>query len=348
MNKKSSFFRVDEQVFLTMGALCVLAIVIMAFRAGNRTPCSAVRIAVKSPELTERTLLRFSAETAGGKNFVWNFGDGTPEKEEVSANINHEYKKPGKYTVTVLVNGDCSDIQNVLITEQPPPAELSLKPMIMTGGLRSDTAYVGEAVQFFDNSIGAREWEWRFGETSGVDNSAKDPVYTFRYPGKKVIALKVNNNVALQDRYSLVVVERQVNPVRTGDKPGRPVRPVLPVNPGVGPLPQPQDDGSKETEKVKPKMPAITDAQLSQLLMQVAKGNKTAQDFSPYLDGQLNVSVSLNKDVMPFSKMCEELKNRGAKKIKNISVFSTVDGETNRILSMNVTVEKKGLLDRIF
>jgi PKD domain len=342
MNKKPSFFRVDEQVFLTMGILCVVAIIIMAFRVGTRTPCLGVKIVVKSPELTERTLLRFSAETAGGKNFVWNFGDGTPEREEGSPNINHEYKKPGKYTVTVLVNGDCSDIQNILIAEQPAPTELNLKPMIMTGGLRSDTAYVGEAVQFFDNSIGAKEWEWRFGETSDVDNTAQNPVYTFRYAGKKVIALKVNNNMELQDRYSLIVVDRPSKNERQAEPARRAVQPPIIIHqrPEGDPL-QVHEDPPKKVEEEKLKAPAVTEAQLVALIRQICAGQKSAADFHQYMCGSTTMRVIYNSSVMSLEEMCQELKEVKEKRIKTLNVIPTnID---NCLNSVNVTLRKKGI-----
>ncbi len=77
------------------------------------------------------------------------------------------------------------------------------------------------------------------------------------------------------------------------------------------------------------------------MLKQVSAGNKTANDFSDYLCGNLGVPVFYNGNAMPFSKLCEQLKELKEKKIKKITVGLTKSGVTGCIESMSVSIEKK-------
>jgi len=342
MNKKSSFFRLDEQVFFTMGGLCILSLIIMAFQFASHTPCSPVKIAVNSTSLVTGNIIRFNAATQQGKTFSWNFGDGSAKEEEISI-TNHEYKYAGRYTVTVLVNGQCSDMQDVVISEAKVIVNINLQPLISAEP--GDTAYVNLPVQFSDVSTASTKWEWRFGQTNSIDATDKSPSYTYTVPGRKTVTLKVNDRNDMTVSYSIMVIDKQAEknnaPKPKPDYPHQqaPVV-ILPAQPHSDPLKPVQPDPVKKEEvKEKPKAPALTNDQLKAMLKQVAEGQKKAEDFSEYLGGQLGISVTLNNNVMTFTRMCDEL--RSMKKIKDIKVIPVTDRETNHILSMNVVVDKK-------
>jgi PKD domain len=337
--KSSSFFRLDEQVFFTMGALCILSLFIMAFRFAARTPCSPVKIVVNSTSLIAGNIIRFNAATQTGKTFSWNFGDGTVKEEEISI-ANHEYKNAGRYTVTVLVNGQCTDMQDIVISEAPVIVNTALQPMIVANP--GDTAYINQPVSFSDMSSASTKWEWRFGQTNSIDATDRSPSYTYTIPGRKTVKLKVNDRNDMVVQYSILVIEKPEEtkniPKPKTEQP-RQQTPIviLPAQPHSDPLKPVQPEVKKEEAKVK--APSLTNDQLKAMLMQVAEGQKRAEDFSEYLGGQLGISVTLNNNVMTFTKMCEELKKM--KKIKEIKVIPFTDKETNHILSMNVIVDKK-------
>ncbi|GAC1598537.1 MAG: hypothetical protein NVS3B8_11110 [Chitinophagaceae bacterium] len=344
MNKKSSFFRLDEQVFFTMGGLCILSLVILAFRFAAHTPCSPVKIDVNSASLIAGNVIRFNAATQQGKTFSWNFGDGTIKNEEISI-TNHAYKNAGRYTVTVLVNGQCSDIQEVVVSEAKVIVNTNLQPLI--SATPSDTAYVNTPVHLSDVSTASTKWEWRFGQTNSIDATDRSPVYTYTIPGRKSVILKVNDRSDMTVSYSIMIIDKQAEknnaPKPRPDLPRPAPIVILPAQPHTDPLkPVTTEPVKKEEAKEKPKAPALTNEQLKAMLMQVAEGQKRAEDFSEFLGGQLGISVTLNNNVMSFTKMCDELKSM--KKIKNIKVIPVTDRETNHILSMNVIVEKKKLL----
>ncbi len=342
MTKKSSFFRLDERVFFSMAALCLLSLLIMAFRFAASTPCMPVKIAVKSTTLVSGNIIRFDAVTQQGRSFSWNFGDGTSKDEEISI-TNHEYKSSGKYTVSVMVNGECSDFQDIYITEAKVIVNTNLQPMISSEP--GDTAYINVPVKFADNSA-ATKWEWRFGQTNSIDAVTRNPVYTYTVPGRKTVTLKINDRGDLVQSYSIMVIDKQAEKAALKQKADvpRPLPPpsiIIAATPHTDPLKIPTVDPVKKEEvKEKPKAPALTNDQLKAMLLQVADGQKKAEDFSEYLGGQLGIQVTLNNEVMSFTKLCDQLKDM-KKKIKDLKVIPVTDKETNHILTMNVVVERQ-------
>lgn len=345
MNRKpSSFFRIDEQVFFTMGALCVLALIVMAFRMGTHTPCSPVKIEIKSTDLTERSLIRFNAASTNGKTWAWNFGDGTL-KEEESAFANHEYRQPGKYTVSVMVNGECSDIQTVMIDAAPVVVSANLRPMIICSVI--DTAYINEPVSFNDASILAKQWAWSFGESGKVDDTSKNAIYTFHYTGKKKIRLKINDQPDLIDERELLVLDRAAEKKRAEkqvaetQRRAAPIFPVLPPKPGTEPITVPKEEPKKEEVKVK--APAVTNEQLEALIRGVCDETKTAADFYPYMGGSKTIQVVYNSDLMTLDQMCAQLKGMKSKKIKSLKITPMINESNNALNSISVTLKKKSL-----
>ncbi|HWK03316.1 MAG TPA: PKD domain-containing protein [Puia sp.] len=345
MNKKSSStFRVDEQVYITMAILCVVALVTLAFRYATSHPCSPINMQINANAFIEGNVITFKAETQGGKSFAWNFGDNTGV-EEHDATSTHVYKNAGKYTVTVIVNGECTEVQNVVITEAPVVSNNSLLPMF----IGPDTAYVNQPVGYEDISINSTSWEWHFEDANTIDANTRKAAHTYTTAGPKKILLKVNGKADLVTGRLIYVIDRdaQKNAAREAVRHEKPVKPsgttlVLKDNSTVPPLTNSTVVEDKKPEE-KPKAPTATDAQLENMIRDVIAGNKTASDFSPFLCNNLMMAVTYNNDKTTFSAMCEALKEYKKKKLKKVTV-STVKDATNCILYMHVTIEKKGFL----
>src|SRR5258708_12151238 len=112
MNKRSSStFLVDEQVYITMAVLCVVALVTLAFRYATSHPCSPINIQINANAFIEGNVITFKAETQGGKAFAWNFGDntGVEEQEFFSSPF---FKNTRKYTPTPLVYSESPALPN--------------------------------------------------------------------------------------------------------------------------------------------------------------------------------------------------------------------------------------------
>ncbi|HEX9513144.1 MAG TPA: PKD domain-containing protein [Puia sp.] len=340
MNKRSSStFRVDEQVYITMAVLCVVALVTLAFRYATSHPCSPINIQINANAFIEGNVITFKAETQGGKAFAWNFGDNTGVEEHESSST-HVYKNAGKYTVTVIVNGECTEVQNVVITEAPVVSNNSLLPMF----IGPDTAYVNQSAGYEDISINSTSWEWHFEDAGTIDAKTRKASHTYTTAGPKKILLKVNGKADLVTGRLIYVIDREAQKNAARQARVETARPkviplVLPANPTTAPLPNPTEQPKKPEEK--PKI-EVSHEQIEGMLMDVVDGNKKPEDFSAYVcSNNLNIPVSYNSGNITFTALCQELKGIKKKKIKKITVLLFKSEATGCITSMSVTVEKK-------
>ncbi|MFA5296470.1 MAG: DUF3344 domain-containing protein [Methanoregulaceae archaeon] len=72
------------------------------------------------------------------------------------------------------------------LTYETPPAEVTFKANVTSG----ETPL---AVQFTDLSYGATSWQWDFDNDGTIDNTEKNPVYTFTAAGTYTVNLTVTN-----------------------------------------------------------------------------------------------------------------------------------------------------------
>lgn len=346
MTKKPSFFRIDENVFITMGAVCLLALIVLGFQYAGREICQPVSIAY-SDSLMAGNIVRFRADMPGGRTYSWNFGDGT-SKEEKTTTTTHIFKNAGQYEVSVLVNGSCEQTRTIVVKDAPIVVNTGMLPVIIS----SDTLYTGVPAKFTDGSTTSTSWEWSFGETNSVNDTNQTATYTYNTPGYKKVYLRVNGRYdltreklvyvidAAAERNQRMVTPKPILPVRPA-----PVSPVIKPDPVVGPIGQQTEDKKQaDNEPVVQKAPDVSTEQLAAMIKSIASGDKGPEAFNPYLCSDKTIKVAYNGTVIPFSKFCEELKELKKKKIKKISVWRNVNAQTNCIESMVVTIEaKKGI-----
>jgi PKD repeat protein len=349
MNKRtSSVFRVDEQAYLTMGAVCVIALVVLAFRYGTSHPCYPIKVVSSAATFAVGSPISFRAETRVGKTFEWNFGDGVTVKEYDPRTI-HTYTRAGKYTVVISVDGQCSEMQAVIIGEAPVAVNSNIAPSI----IGSDTAYVGKPVSYEDGSPSSTSWAWHFESSSMVDAYSRRASHTYTTAGIKNIILVVNHRPDLTQSRPIIVIDPKAvaeakNPPKgKGSGNGHPNRPVIVVDskPTEQPLTQQTQEPAKKEDPKPVAAPTATDDKLQSMLLQVVDGTMVQDDFAPYLCNNLNITIQYNGAKTTFSAMCADLKTQKRKKIKKITVTQTKAEGTNCILSLVVTVQKnKGFL----
>lgn len=341
MTKKPSFFRIDENVFITMGAVCLLALIVLGFQYAGRETCQPVSIAY-SDSLMAGNIVRFRADMPGGSTYSWNFGDGA-SKEEKANTTTHIFKNAGQYEVSVLVNGSCEQTRTIVVKDAPIVANTGMLPVIIS----SDTLYTGKPATFTDGSTTSTSWEWSFGETNSVNDTNQTATYTYNTPGYKKVYLRVNGRYDLTREKLVYVVDeseernKKVVTPKPAPQPRSVVHDIKP-DPLPPPLPVPTPAPAPEPE-VK-KSPDVSTEQLAAMIKSIAAGDKSPDVFDPYLCNDKTIKVAYNGTVIPFSKFCEELKELKKKKIKKISVWRNVNAQTNCIESMVVTIEaKKGI-----
>jgi hypothetical protein len=345
MNKKiATNFHLDEKVYLTMGAFCVVAVLILAFRAVTHHPCAPVTIKDFAISYTKGSLITFEAQTQGGQTFEWDFGDGSGTKE-YDPSTQHTYTAPGSYRVEVTVNGECTNLLTVGIKDTASTVNTSLMPSIKVS---SDTAYLNERYFVEDVSTNSTSWAWRFEEGGPIESVDRKASYIYITPGTKIIRLQVNGRPDLGAILPVEVIDR--HPQKNQPKPKPYVRQSLKMSdtPSAPPLviqQQPTVTPKKDPEK--PKALEISEDQMAKLLKAVNDGTKTVEDFSPYLCGNPAIPVFYNGAKTTFDKMYEDLKSMKKNRISKITVGLTRDQQTFCILNMTVSVDKKGFLKRI-
>jgi hypothetical protein len=320
----------------------VLSLLIMAWRFTNHTSCSPFSITARANHYYTGEVVRFESNIASFNTLRWDFGDSQGNDTKITSAV-HSYDEPGEYTASLTVNGECREYVRIVII----PAPHVENPRMAATFICPQSAEVGKPVQFSDTTGGARQWEWRFGETATVDATEKTPKYTYTTPGLKTVTVVINN-----DERQMGIGKIYVNPApaqkrkdRAGDRPII----VLQNRPAAGPAQAPQDSVKKEEAPVV-KAPEISDAGFEVLLRAVANKQKTADHFSPYFCGNLNVQANLNGQMMPFTELCNKFSSlKSEKKIKKLTIQLVKNEKTNCIIALFVNLkEKEGLFNKIF
>ncbi|MFT3678942.1 MAG: PKD domain-containing protein [Ferruginibacter sp.] len=129
-----------------------------------------------------KTEIQFTDETTGGATkWLWRFGDGSTS---ILQNPKHKYKDTGYYDIQLIVwNRGCPD--SVKYTKY-----IHIDPPIARFKVSFDCKKPFERV-FTDNSVGADEWHWDFGD--GNTSTQRSPVHTYSTAGTYVASLTVIN-----------------------------------------------------------------------------------------------------------------------------------------------------------
>lgn len=344
MSKRSSFSRIDENVYFTMAGLCLLGLIIVGFRYAGKTVCGPVKIAVRPGSMQENDPVRFSVETKDAQSITWDFGDGVTVDEK-DFQTTHIYKQPGRYTIKVTVNGSCEEFAEVKITDKPEVINTGMLPTFIF----KDTALINEPVTFEDTSSRSTSWEWRFEKDGPVAGFTRKVQHRYQFPGRKTITLKVNGRAdmvmyAYIDVIDPKPVETNNNAKAKGNAGNVPKVIIVPSDPTVPPITI-QEPGPKQPDPKpdnKPKFKPISPGEMSGMLMGVNEGSNTFNSFTEFLCNT-NLVVNYEGKSMSFAQLCDELKRIKKGKIKRINVKIFRDGETNCINSMEVDVKKKFL-----
>ncbi|MFM2360421.1 MAG: hypothetical protein RLY16_2414, partial [Bacteroidota bacterium] len=137
--------------------------------------------AVTPREACATTTLEFRDSTLGATSWLWNFGDGSFSNLQ---NATHQYQDTGHFTIqlTVWSNGCADSIRLVDYVHINPPIALY--------SVRVNCAQRFERI-FVDQSIGANEWHWEFGD--GATETIRNPRHTYAAAGLYNTSLRVVN-----------------------------------------------------------------------------------------------------------------------------------------------------------
>jgi gliding motility-associated-like protein len=145
----------------------------------HSNPIAAFKPAVNKACVNEGVV--FTSESLGALSWKWYFGDGQISTDKLPT---HLYLSPGTYTVKLVVYGsfNCADSITHDIVVNPNP----VSAFIATTNCNSFPT------QFTDQSTGASQWQWDFGDASPKDNTSS-PFHTFPNSGTFNVILAVTN-----------------------------------------------------------------------------------------------------------------------------------------------------------
>lgn len=345
MNKKN----IDIRVIFFFTVLLLIGIISFLVQFFNHVDCEDVKFYVFSENAQTEESIEFYDKTPNSKSWKWDFGDGS--EPDIRKQTFHIYKKPGKYLITLTINGDCIHNQEIVLTDKYEK-DKSGAPKIIA----SKIITAGQPTYFNSISEEAKTWEWSFGENKGIDDTTSNPVYTFSTPGEKTITLVVNGNfskVAKKVIYVHPKVIKKTNPLDItsyeyekkseafslprGAVKKDPLDDMLQYVP-VAPKTKTQKDSIITIKKA----PKISEDQFEILLNKVAEGSKVKDDFSDYLCDDLDIPIVKNdRDLLTFSQLCAAIKG---KKIKIESIRLNKDKQNNCIKGFNITYKVKKYL----
>ena len=173
----------DIQLIITTASGCKDTIM---KTAGVRSTYKPVAAFSASPRnVCAFTPVNFIDQTTGTvTQWQWFFGDGD---ESIQQNPTHSYEDTGLFSIRLIAgNYGCFDTVDVIdyIHVSPPIAKFMI-------GLNCGLPFERT---FTDQSIGADEWFWNFGD--GNTSTLASPVHTYAAAGKYSVKLRVKNNAS--------------------------------------------------------------------------------------------------------------------------------------------------------
>jgi hypothetical protein len=348
---KKSFFDVkfDLKIVLFFVVFLLASIVYFLVQFFNKVDCDTARFYVLSEHFQSNESVEFYDKTENADTWLWDFGDGSDSDSR--PHTFHIYKQPGKYIVSLTINGVCIHTKEVVITDNLS-VNRSEMPIIMA----SKIITVGQPTYFRGIKDDGRTWEWSFGENNGVDDTGQNPVYTFAKAGEKIITLVTNGNFNSVSRIAVYVHPRaikKINPLDVasyeyekepekfslpkGKVQKDPLEDMLQYIPVAS-----RTESKKDTLKTDKKAPKISEDQFEILLLKVAEGSKVKDDFEDFLCGNYEMPVVKNgEDLLTFDQFCENIKG---KKIRIDAIRLNKDKKTNCVKGLNISYKVKKLL----
>ena len=126
--------------------------------------------------------VQFNDLTIGGATqWLWTFGDGSTSTDQ---NPIHVYEDTGYFNITLVVwNNGCPDTITFIdyIHINPPIANFVVSNDCTNRMYKT----------FTDQSIGADEWNWDFGD--GATSTLQNPAHTYAATGTYIVTLRVKN-----------------------------------------------------------------------------------------------------------------------------------------------------------
>lgn len=120
----------------------------------------------------------------GSVSYFWDFGDGSTSTEKIP---NHIYDSDGVYKVTFIVKNEISSDTAFIQVNEMATGTVPIRPDF-TFQHANQNNYAPTQVSFQNESTGANQFKWFFGDGSESNNDS--PVYVFSNPGNYSVKLR--------------------------------------------------------------------------------------------------------------------------------------------------------------
>ncbi len=327
--QKTKSKHLDKSVIFLFLITFLISASALAYKYVRYIPCKEVVFNIKAKEYRQDELIKFTDNTENATSWEWKFGDDS----EVSTNEEalHIYKKPGEYTVKLIVNDICEKTEVITIKDKLFILDSTKLPVFEI----PNSIKVGETLTIKDETDNASTWEWRFGETAEVNSTSKTAKYAYKEAGLKTISLIVNGDMKhiAEKRINVLPLEDEKDDINPITSTNRNIRDNIKANPL---------DGKTKTDKenTKKAVPFISEAQFKKNLTLVSKKKLTANAFSEYFCGDINKTIIANGKEVSFLLFCEKIRGRRLK-IKQLNIYR--EKGTNCIKSVGIKHNKFGI-----
>lgn len=192
-------------IYIGLGVILLIALIFfIRYLLSLSSNEIKVKFEKRPAEIFVGTEVTFEDKTEGAVTWEWDFGDDGIEEAHERI-VYHTYEYAGDYIVKLIVNGEFIDSLLVSVKDLVV-APVEDDPDVIISG--PTEFYVGDQVQFFDNTPGATQFEWKFGETGLVDATSNPAVYVFREVNRNA-QVSVRNNVSKRTGILSVNVKRK-------------------------------------------------------------------------------------------------------------------------------------------
>ncbi len=333
MQQKTSSNHIDKNIIILLLSVMVISIGVFSYKLITHDPCQIVNFEINASQFRVGEIIRFKDYSENADKREWLFGD--ESEPRYTENPFHTYDKPGKYSVKLIVNDKCEFEKEIVIKAK----QKILDSTRLAKFTIPNTIEVGQLLQATDQTKKATSWEWLFGETAEVNSTFQNPTYTYETPGLKTVTLIVNGDFNYSTQKKITVLPKKVVVPRTTNTNSAP--PIfrggdIKVHPDVLPTtPPPVAAISNEPEEVT--APQISRSSFAQKIIKVGEEKATANDFEPYLCGNLDMVIKDKGKNTTFKKFCEKIKGKKLR-IKSLELFK--NKETDCIEFMSITYSK--------
>jgi plastocyanin len=320
----------DKMVVYLFIILFLVSAGAMAIRIVNHVPCNDVVFTVETNELRSGELIQFKDISEGAETWKWEFGDST--ELNTIREPTHTFKKAGEYKVRLVVNNRCEEIVEITVKEK----RVLLDPNKYSMFTLPVTIRVGEKLKVKDESENASTWEWRFGETAGIQAKTRSAEYVYNKPGVKTVSLIVNDDIEYIIKKRITVLPK------SGSNDG--VRDIEEFRQDpFGDIRQRRDDSDEEEDNYleSKEVPNISDRNFQLEIILISSEKKKPQDLTKYFCGDINMTMVANEENTTFLEFCEKIKGKKIK-VKSINVIR--DDESNCISTFTIKYRKRGII----